>query len=67
MITEERIASYICSLEGPEDPVLQSIRENALRDGVPIVVAVTVEGDLAVVIVMAGDIEKASGPLDSLQ
>ncbi len=37
MITEERIASYICSLEGPEDPVLQSIRENALRDGVPIV------------------------------
>ena len=37
------------------------------RDGVPIVVAVTAEGELAVVIVMAGDIEKASGPLDSLQ
>ena len=37
MITEERIASYICSLEGPEDPVLQCIREEALKDGVPIV------------------------------
>ena len=28
---------------------------------------VTVEGELAVVIVMAGNIEKAAGPLDSLQ
>ena len=37
------------------------------RDGVPLVVAVTVEGELAVVIVMAGNIEKAAGPLDSLQ
>lgn len=37
MITEERIASYICSLEGPEDPVLLSIREEAQKDGVPIV------------------------------
>ena len=37
MITGERIASYICSLEGPEDPVLQRVREEALRDGVPIV------------------------------
>ena len=37
MITEERIAAYICSLEGPEDPVLQDIREEAQRDGVPIV------------------------------
>jgi hypothetical protein len=37
------------------------------RDGVPLVVSVTVEGELAAVIVMGGDIGKASGPLDSLQ
>ncbi len=37
------------------------------RDGAPLAVAVTVEGGIAVVIVMAGDIGKASGPLDSLQ
>ncbi len=37
------------------------------KDGVPLVVTVTVEGDLAAVIVMGGDIGKASGPLDTLK
>ena len=37
------------------------------RDGAPLVVAVTVEGGLAAVIVMGGDIGKASGPLDTLK
>ena len=37
------------------------------RDGVPVIITVTVEGELAAVIVMGGDIDKASGPLDTLK
>ena len=37
MITEERIAAFIRSLEGPEDPVLADIREEAQAENVPVV------------------------------
>ena len=44
-----------------------SFAMSGTKDGAPFAVAVTIEGDLAVVIVMAGDMGKVLGPLDTLQ
>lgn len=37
MITEERITSYLRSLESPKDGILGEIRKEALSEGVPII------------------------------
>ena len=37
MITEERVVTYIRSLEGPEDPVLEQIEQEAADTYVPII------------------------------
>ena len=44
-----------------------SFAMSGTKDGAPFAVAVTIDGDLAVVIVMAGDMGKVLGPLDTLQ
>ena len=44
-----------------------SFAMSGTREGAPFAVAVTIDGDLAVVIVMAGDMGKVLGPLDTLQ
>ena len=44
-----------------------SFAMSGTREGAPFAVAVTIDGDLAVVIVMAGDMGKVIGPLDTLQ
>ena len=37
MITEERVVTYIRSLETEECPMLEEIEREALEDGVPII------------------------------
>ena len=44
-----------------------SFAMSGTKDGAPFAVAVTIDGDLAVVIVMGGDMDKVIGPLDTLQ
>ncbi len=44
-----------------------SFAMSGTKDGAPFAVAVTIDGNLAVVIVMAGDMGKVLGPLDTLQ
>jgi len=41
MIQDERLVSYICSLEGPKSPLLEDLRKEALETDVPIVRAET--------------------------